>query len=195
MDQGTSPEGSEALGSVGELTHLQANALTQLQSFRGSNDAIVTDVCGNTVFDGTYYFQYDAWNRLCQVNQQGTLTAYRFGTDGYAFALPSGGVWPSACHAPVIGPLVKHYTYDGVGRLARTSSPVLAPEGWSFAGMEYEEGVVPSFTRSERFLYDGVRRIQEIVTDPILADGEGNRVATMSFEIGQRIGVGWEPDG
>ncbi len=177
------------------LASLQPNALGQVQRLGSDNkgmsaDAIVTDVCGNTVFDGSYYFQYDAWNRLCQVNQQGTLTAYRFGTDGYAFALPSGGVWPSACHAPVIGPLVKHYTYDGVGRLARTSSPVLALEGWSFAGMEYEEGVVPSFTRSERFLYDGVRRIQEIVTDPILADGEGNRVATMSFEIGQRIGGG-----
>ncbi len=62
--------------------------------------------------------------------------------------------------------------------------------------MEYEEGVVPSFTRSETIPLRRGAGDPGVVTDPILADGEGNRVATMSFEIGQRIGGwGWEPDG
>lgn len=50
--------------------------------------------------------------------------------------------------------LVKHYTYDGLGRLIRTQSP--------YPSAEDNQGV-----RTERFYYDGVRRIQEVVSDPL----------------------------
>jgi hypothetical protein len=64
------------------------------------------------------------------------------------------------------GPLVKHFTYDGLGRLVRVLSPypesgATPPEGWTVAPV-----------RSERLYYDGVRRIQEVYTDPLLALGE-----------------------
>ncbi len=99
------------------------------------------DGAGNLQFDGQYYYQYDAWNRLIQVNQ------------AVATGSPSGPI--------VIGLMVKHHTYDGVGRLVRTQSPYPDPQSGGAAGE----------LRSERFYYDGVRRIQEVVIDP-LADGD-----------------------
>lgn len=37
-----------------------------------------SDACGNLTFDGAFYYQYDAWNRLIQVNPAarsvGTIT-------------------------------------------------------------------------------------------------------------------------
>ncbi|MBN8597475.1 MAG: hypothetical protein J0L78_07350 [Planctomycetes bacterium] len=75
--------------------------------------------------------------------------------------------------------------------MVRTSSPLEAPDGWHFVGDEEGQAATATmFTRSERFIYDGVRRIQEIVTDPILSDGESNRIASMSFESEQRNGGG-----
>ncbi len=59
----------------------------------------------------------------------------------------------------VIDQLVKRYSYDGLGRLVQTRSPYPNPE--SATG-----------ERSERFYYDGIRRIQELITDPlVLTDG------------------------
>ena len=151
-----------------------------------------TDPCGNLTFDGEYFYQYDAWNRLVQVNRGGNLTAWRFDKWGMPQHLEAGFIRPSSCGIPAeLGELVKHQTYDGVGRVIRTSSPIQAPEGWEFeAGEGGGSAPDPWFTRSERFYYDGVRRIQEVVTDPIVADGEGNRVATMSFENDNRNGNG-----
>jgi hypothetical protein len=63
------------------------------------------------------------------------------------------------------GLLVKHYSYDGLGRLIRTQSP------WP----DVQEGAVTKQVRSERFFYDGIRRIQELVTDPVL-----NKTAAMT---------------
>ncbi len=93
------------------------------------SDTPVYDAAGSLVFDGNYYFQYDAWNRLVQVNE----------------ATDMGGA------GIVLGDLVKHYLYDGLGRLVRTQSP--AGGG--------------SSVRTERFYYDGLRRIQEFVTEPL----------------------------
>lgn len=167
--------------------------------------AFVYDLAGNLVFDGMYLYQYGAWNRLVQVNKKGTLEWYRFPYApglGIFGALPINGSfryfttegmnYPAACPGSDVGELVKHFTYDGVGRLFRTSSPVEAPADWEFEEVPGGPSSAPNpwFTRSERFIYDGVRRIQEIVTDPILADGEGNRVATMSFENDNRNGNG-----
>lgn len=57
------------------------------------------------------------------------------------------------------GLLVKHYSYDGLGRLVRTQSPWPNPQ----------EGPITKQVKSERFFYDGIRRIQELVTDPVLS--------------------------
>ncbi|MBL8877442.1 MAG: hypothetical protein JNM86_16750, partial [Phycisphaerae bacterium] len=180
------------------LTSIQPNAIAQVYDFGGGefrHEQHRTDPCGNLVLDDRYYYQYDAWNRLCSVREKGTLSYFRLDKYGVPKRLEGQDTtplasYPTTCEWPSIGKLIKNFTYDGVGRLARTSSPVEAPEGWEFEEIEGGPSSAPDpwFTRSERFIYDGVRRIQEIVTDPILSDGESNRVATMSFEHEQRNG-------
>jgi hypothetical protein len=39
-----------------------------------------------------------------------------------------------------------------------------------------------AFTRSERFFYDGTRRVQELITDPLLTTDEGDTI-TMANEL------------
>ena len=51
------------------------------------------------------------------------------------------------------GAWVKRYLYDGHGRLVETQSPYLGPGG--------------KIAREEHFYYDGSRRVQEVVTDPL----------------------------
>ena len=36
------------------------------------------DPNGNAIFDGEYFYQYDAWNRLVQINRRGTREWNRF---------------------------------------------------------------------------------------------------------------------
>jgi len=54
-----------------------------------------------------------------------------------------------------MGLFIKHHAYDGFGRLVRTQSPYPDPQT---AGDD---------RRTERFYYEGARRIQEIVVDPM----------------------------
>ncbi len=51
------------------------------------------------------------------------------------------------------GAWVKRYLYDGHGRLVETQSPYLGPGG--------------KIAREEHFYYDGSRRVQDVVTDPL----------------------------
>ena len=67
-------------------------------------------------------------------------------------AATSGG---NAYLGLVFGPMLKHYTYDGLGRLVRCQSP--------FPNIQE---AVDGQVRSERYYYDGIRRIQETVLDP-----------------------------
>ncbi len=58
-----------------------------------------------------------------------------------------------------------------MGRIYRTSTPIAAaslPESYIF------NSGATAFTRSERFYYDGTRRIQEVVTDPVIVHEEGD---------------------
>jgi hypothetical protein len=102
---------------------------------------VLHDAAGNLAFDGTYVYQYDAWGRLVQVNA-GAVDPMISGAPGYPYA------------GLVLGPMLKHYTYDGLGRLVRVQSP--------FPNAADDSGEV----RSERLYYDGIRRIQEIRLDP-----------------------------
>ncbi len=80
-----------------------------------------------------------------------------------------------------IGSLLKHHTYDALGRLVRTQSPY--PDPQTSTGQ----------LRSERFYYDGVRRIQEVFVDPLddmdeaLGDPQGSSLVLQT--------VGSETDG
>ena len=99
---------------------------------------------------------------------------------------PPEGQFPATCPQATIGWLIKHFNYDGNGRLYRTSSrldPSLLAEGYAYAG----GGVA---NRSERFFYDGTRRIQELITDPVVVNNEDGDVATMGEENEQRGGGG-----
>jgi len=112
------------------------------------------DAAGNLEFDGQYFYQYDAWNRLIQVNE---------------------AEWDPIAEEIDIGDLVKNYTYDGHGRLIRILSPF--PDPGSAASGDF---------RTERLYYDGIRRIQEVVIDPV----QGNQNGQNSEEEDGQIGGG-----
>jgi len=115
------------------------------------SQVFVHDLAGNLVYDGQYVYQYDAWNRLVQVNEDGRLWHGSFNA--------AGQIAPSDPSVN-IGPLVLQMVYDGLGRLVEVrrpaSQPVAPPR--------------PLFT-VERYFYDGVRRIQQIAGDEVLAVG------------------------
>lgn len=102
-------------------------------------------------------------NFLAQVNKAHWVPA-EGGAGGGVSPLTGGGTGePNLPEGQVvIDELVKHYTYDGLGRLVRTQSPYPNPE----------LGISTGLLRSERFYYDGIRRIQVVVTDPIASLGE-----------------------
>lgn len=100
------------------------------------NPAYTYDPNGNLAYDEEYVYQYDAWNRLIQVNEEGTLPP---AADG------------RITHANQLGALVCRYSYDGLGRLIRKETPVSA-------------GVTALQVKD--LYYDGVRRIQETIARP-----------------------------
>jgi hypothetical protein len=131
-------------GSFSQLLGFESNhrnAYTLLEDITNNvpqpDTRPVYDAAENLAFDGQYAYQYDAWNRLVQVNRA-TLSP----TDPQELAYLQ------------VGPMVKHFTYDAFGRLVRTQSPYPDPDD-------------PDGLRSERFYYDGVRRVQEVVSDPL----------------------------
>ena len=56
--------------------------ITDLGLGTESTQTFIYDASGNLVFDGDYWYRYDAWGRLCQVFPAGTLTAASFDADG-----------------------------------------------------------------------------------------------------------------
>ncbi len=162
--------GLDALGNWSQVqTNFLANAATEAREHNYLNEIEskqvnggatlqpVYDFAGNLKYDGQFVYQYDAWNRLCQVT------------------LPNINGPPGTP-----GTLVKHYLYDGVGRLIRVQSPYPDPA----------TGELSDEVRSERLFYDGVRRVQELVTDPLpdtaSAAQQGNTAAqqTISTQSG-----------
>jgi len=106
------------------------------------SDAVsfVYDRAGSIVFDGSYFYQYDAFNRLVQVNENGTLSA-----DPEASDFDSEGRVKSDS-VDKIGDLVASYVYDGLGRLIQKEN---------------------NAEITENYYYDGVRRIQEVIDDEV----------------------------
>ncbi|MFN9974697.1 MAG: hypothetical protein ACK58T_32880 [Phycisphaerae bacterium] len=154
----------------------------------------LADANGNLVYDGAYFYQYDAWNRLIQVNDAtGTHWVWfegynanggqKLGTPRWK---PPEGQFPGTCPPATIGPVIKHYNYDGVGRVVRTTTPLTAE--WFGAGYTFNGSATA--TRSERFFYDGARRVQDIVTDPVLMNEEGDIVSLTGEVQGGQPGNG-----
>lgn len=136
----------------------------------------IYDGAGRLRFDGQYSYQYDTWGRLVQINR--AVPALTDPDD------------PESLDTYEHLALVKHYVYDGVGRLIRTTSPIDGSAG---------------DLQTVDFYYDGVRRIQEIINTPVLnamaastpgsglqglaaqttTSGEDTATATMGLQGGQ----------
>ncbi|MBX3359544.1 MAG: hypothetical protein KF745_14080 [Phycisphaeraceae bacterium] len=155
--------GSSAADAVTHAVNPQ-NQVTGITRTLGSTTTQANtrhDAAGNLTFDGTYFYQYDAWGRLLQINRAHEETGSVGGEGGGGNYLNGGE--PGDPEEPptvvlVVDQLIKHYTYDGLGRLIRTQSPF--PDADTAAAGNL---------RSERFYYDGIRRLQEVVTDPLIS--------------------------
>lgn len=79
----------------------------------------------------------------------------------------------------VLGDLLKHFMYDGLGRLVRTQTPTSAGS---------------THLRTERFLYDGIRRIQEVVTLPVVSLGGATGDPQLESLASQTVPVDSNPD-
>jgi hypothetical protein len=138
--------------------------------------------------DESYVYFYDGWNRLLQVNRRGTAAFAEIepritiagagepnaGVPTVSAPTPSATTpihrraWALANNGTGLGPWVVHYTYDGLGRLIRKQVPTDSGQA----------------IRSEHFYYDGSRRIQEQVFEPlVLPTGGGGRAASAEQEI------------
>lgn len=133
------PDTSGSTHAVDEQN--QINLLTVQDDAGTTSSTILHDAAGNIIWDGDYVYQYDAWNRLIQVN----------------YLDPT--VTDPATQPLLPGLLIKHYVYDGLGRLVRTQSPFPTPQ------------LSQGENRTERFYHDGTRRIVEYNIDPVQTPG------------------------
>ena len=126
-----------------EITSLESTVDDDTTSTT-STTAQISDANGNLIFDGDYVYQYDAWNRLVEVNAAGDLSANDFDAEGRI------APWPETDQ---MGDLIYRFGYDGLGRLITVST--------------FYDGTLatPRF-RTVHYYYDGVRRLQEVIETP-----------------------------
>lgn len=79
----------------------------------------------------------------------------------------------------VLGNLLKHFMFDGLGRLVRTQAPVTPGS---------------DDLRTERYHYDGLRRIQELVTNPTITLGGAQGDPTLEALASQTVPLDANPD-
>ncbi len=137
-------DGHTTPDAVLEVTHAvgASNRIEQVTEDVGAGpvDAgYVNDPAGNLVFDGRYFYQYDAFNSVSVVRLKGSLTDGDFDSSGRIATSASPGV------------IKAEFFYDGLGR--RFFKRYRAEPG------QLDEPV-------EHYYYDGVRRIQEIEIVP-----------------------------
>lgn len=139
----------QVVNTRNEIEDLQVDPIDELPGVKPTQ----YDLAGNLEVDGDYFYQYDAWNRLIQVNEAS---------------------WDLTLGQYVPGELVKHYTYDAHGRLIRIQSPYPNPNPPD-----------PDDFRTERLYYDGIRRIQEVVIDPVLGNSnQGSQSQNEQNQVG-----------
>ena len=169
-------DGDGTVDATPYLTHHEVNSANQITGLSDYvegdlqvSQAIVSDAAGNLVSDGIYYFQYDAWNRLIQVNYIGSALV---APDDSLTGVPRGTIASGD-----LGDLVCRYTYDGLGRLITKQNPVIVdrqpggdPRGGSGGG-----GTTVSLLQAKDYYYDGVRRIQEVISRPLLENPNGSQ--------------------
>jgi RHS repeat-associated protein len=137
--------------AFGFVVHHDVNSANEVEILTGdagsgaSDTTFVHGIVGNLVFDAVYWYQYDGWNRLVQVNEAGSLTEDDF--DDAGFLIPPD---PNDSNDPngVVGDPVARFVYDGLGRLAFYSTHLnhSAP---------IDEHV------NRHLYYDGARRVSE----------------------------------
>lgn len=113
-----------------------------------STTSFVYDRAGNLVYDGFYWYRYDAWNRLIQIVKDDPGSPFVFNANG----VMTTGVGPG------FGDVVAVFAYDALGRLVGRQAP--------YPGTTDE-------WRTETYLYDGSRRIAERWKDPIVGNNGG----------------------
>lgn len=91
-----------------------ANQLTQRTAVGNTTDYLY-DPNGNMVHDQQYYYQYDAFNRLIQVNEAGSAVVNGDPGD----EVPDGKVTSGT-----FGALVSRFVYDGILRPQLIEQPV-----------------------------------------------------------------------
>jgi hypothetical protein len=131
----------------------------------------IHDAAGNLTFDGTFLYQYDAWNRLVQINQAVVNTQEPPSTNG---TISEALLMP--------GSLVRSFVYDAFGRLVRTVSP------WPEPGAAFTQ-----YSTTRRYYYDGSRRIAEAWTDYIVTQSGGVTIASaIAAQAAQDAAAGQE---
>lgn len=106
----------------------------------------VYDRMGNLVYDGVYWYRYDAWSRLIQIVE---APSGGFSFDGAGVKDPGG---------PAFADVVAVFAYDALGRLVGRQAP--------FPGTTDE-------WRTETYFHDGSRRITERWKDPLIGNNGG----------------------
>ena len=109
--------------------------------------------------DGENYCQFDAFNRLIQVNNIGSAQI-----DPATGRVVSGQ----------LGDFIARYAYDGLGRLIRKQTPVSAGQ---------------TYLQTKDYYYDDSRRIQEVILRPdvnlagLLVSGKVNPELVALFDV------------
>jgi hypothetical protein len=142
---GVAPAADQTINQAWTGTNAQSAGQAEGAGF---GMAPVEDGAGNVRFCGEFLYAFDAWNRLVAVWKARPDATFNANSRRPRADAPQDGM--------EVGNWVKRFRYDALGRLIEAKSPMAGPE-WPNSKLE----------RVEKFWYDGSRRIQEVVEDPI----------------------------